>query len=80
MPAYPSCAKCLVCKGVRRIIDSYRFFQGAVKDSTVQRLTDHARGFRHGQLAVLDEVVSDLNDIAPGLEIERKLRIIGKGE
>lgn len=80
MPKSPLCARCEVCKGVGLNIAKYQFFQRLVEDSPVERLTDHARGFMHGQLSVLAEVMEDFSDLVPYIEIERQLTMNGKGE
>ena len=80
MPKSPLCPRCSVTAGVWLYIKQYKTFLALIATSQVERLTEHARGFTCGQKAALSEVIQDLTDLTPYIEIEKQLKMDGKGE
>lgn len=80
MPYYPSCSKCEVCAAIRTNLTNYKQWQRSVEHANINILPDHARGYMHGQLRAIEEVVDDLTNLLPHIEVERTLRMNGKGE
>lgn len=74
MAQTPVCKKCIVTKELLLIIAAYEEFKRFMNYEALDFVTDHARGYYHGQLAIADDVIRDVTRLIPHIQAEAALR------